>query len=76
MKTQSESPVKRLIDQYEAETTLIFKPSRRFYENTGINRVRFAQLVSGDKRPMFDEANTLVKYFSKFFLTDISDFSL
>lgn len=28
MKLQKEAPVKRLIDRYEAETLLVFKPSR------------------------------------------------
>ena len=73
MNTPTEAPVKRLIDRYEAETLLVFKPSRKFYENTGINRVRFAQLANGDKRPMLDEANNLVKFFSRFFSTNIND---
>lgn len=75
METQDRTPVQRLIDRYETETNLVFKPSRRFYELTGINRIRFAQLASGDKRPMYDEADTLVKYFSKFFTTTINDFA-
>lgn len=73
MQTQKQAPVRQLIDRYEAETLLVFKPSRKFYENTGINRVRFAQLANGDKRPMLDEANILVKYFNRFFSTTISD---
>ena len=75
METQDRAPVQRLIDRYETETCLVFKPSRRFYESTGINRIRFAQLANGDKRPMLDEANALVTYFSKFFTTTISDFT-
>lgn len=73
MKPTTDSPVQGLIDRYEAETTLVFKPSRKFYENTGINRVRFAQLASGEKRPLLDEANNLVKFFSKFFPASIND---
>ncbi|WP_428662108.1 hypothetical protein [Runella sp.] len=73
MQTINNSPVQGLIDRYEAETTLVFKPSRKFYENTGINRVRFAQLANGEKRPMLDEANNLIKFFSRFFPTSIND---
>lgn len=73
MQTQSNAPVQQLIDRYEAETLLVFKPSRKFYETTGINRVRFAQLANGDKRPMLDEANNLVRFFGRFFSTTIND---
>ena len=73
MQTQNNTPVQRLIDRYQEETMLVFKPSRKFYEYTGINRVRFAQLASGEKRPMLDEADNLVKFFSRFFSTTISD---
>lgn len=73
MQMQNTSPVQRLIDRYEAETTLIFKPSRKFYESTGINRVRFAQLANGDKQPMLNEANVLATFFSRFFSASIND---
>ncbi len=73
MQLQNNAPLQRLIDRYQEETMLVFKPSRRFYQHTGINRVRFAQLASGEKRPMLDEADNLVKFFSRFFSTKISD---
>lgn len=72
---QTNTPLQRLIDRYEVETKLVFKPSRKFYESTGINRVRFAQLANGDKQPMFNEAKILVIFFSKFFPTTINDFN-
>ncbi len=75
MSTQNSTPVQRLIDRYEAETNLVFKPSRKFYESTGINRVRFAQLANGEKQPMMNEANNLVKFFGRFFPTTINDLS-
>lgn len=73
IQSQNNAPVQRLIDRYQEETMLVFKPSRRFYEHTGINRVRFAQLASGEKRPMLDEADNLTKYFSRFFPSTIND---
>jgi hypothetical protein len=73
MHTETNAPVQRLINRYETETLLVFKPSRKFYENTGINRIRFAQLANGEKRPLLDEANNLTKFFSRFFPTTIND---
>ncbi len=73
MQLQDRPPVKRLIDRYEAETMLIFKPSRNFYQNTGINRIRFSKLSHGDKLPTLEEANRLTKFFSRFFPTTIND---
>ena len=75
MQTQNRAPVQQLIDRYEAETLLVFKPSRKFYETTGINRVRFAQLANGEKQPMMNEANNLVRFFGSFFPTSINDLS-
>ncbi|MEI7584425.1 hypothetical protein [Runella sp.] len=73
MQTQDRPPVKRLIDRYEAETTLIFKPSRNFYQGTGINRIRFSKLSSGDKKPTLEEANRLTQFFNRFFPASIND---
>lgn len=73
MQTQDRPPVKRLIDRYEAETTLIFKPSRNFYQGTGINRIRFSKLSNGDKQPTLEEANRLARFFNRFFPANIND---
>lgn len=75
MRTQNHAPIQRLINRYEAETLLVFKPSKMFYESTGINRIRFAQLANGEKQPMINEANNLVKFFGRFFPTSINDLS-
>ncbi|MFN8344040.1 MAG: hypothetical protein U0X91_03505 [Spirosomataceae bacterium] len=75
MQSQNRAPIQRLIDRYEAETMLVFKPSKKFYESTGINRVRFAQIANGEKQPMMNEANNLVKFFGRFFPTTINDLS-
>lgn len=75
MQTQNMAPVQRMITRYEAETSLIFKPSKKFYSDTGINRVRFAQLANGEKQPLFTEVEKLVKFFSRFFPTSINDFT-
>lgn len=75
MQIQNIAPIQRLIDRYEAETMLVFKPSKKFYESTGINRIRFAQLANGEKQPMINEANNLAKFFCRFFPTTINDLS-
>jgi hypothetical protein len=72
MQTNS-PPIQRLIDRYEAETSLVFKPSLQFYQNTGINRIRFAQLANGSKKPLLSEADTLTTFFSRFFTTTLND---
>lgn len=73
MQTQDRAPVKRLIDRYEAETSLIFKPSRKFYQGTGINRIRFSKLSNGEKKPTLEEADNLSKFFNRFFPASIND---
>lgn len=75
MQTQNHAPIQRLIDRYEAETMLVFKPSKKFYQSTGINRIRFAQLANGEKQLMINEANNLVRFFCRFFPITINDLS-
>ncbi len=75
MNTQITTPVQRLIGQYEAQTSLVFKPSRKFYELTAINRIRFAKLTKGELSPTVKEANSLANYFNQFFPTELSAFS-
>lgn len=73
MQTQDRPPVKRLIDRYEAETMLIFKPSRSFYQGTGINRIRFSKLSNGEKQPTLEEADKLTTFFNRFFPASLKD---
>lgn len=61
------SPVQRLVSRFEAETKLVFKPSRAFYQSTGINRLRFALLLRGQKNPDSGEIKILLAFFKQFF---------
>ncbi|MEA5458957.1 hypothetical protein VB796_07910 [Arcicella sp. LKC2W] len=60
METQK-TPLEIHIQDYELNTMLLFKPSRRFYESVGINKKRFWQLVRGTKKPLTEETNNLSK---------------
>lgn len=73
MSLTNRPPVKRLIDRFEAETMLVFKPSRNFYQDTGINRIRFAKLSNGEKQPTLEEANKLTTFFNRFFPASLKD---
>lgn len=66
-------PVKRLIDRFELQTLLVFKPSKTFYQSTGINRIRFGQLSKGKKNPESNEIKSLVEYFNQYFLVRAED---
>ncbi|QHV97892.1 hypothetical protein [Spirosoma endbachense] len=66
-------PLQRLIDRFETQTTLCFKPSRRFYQRTGINRLRFAQFLRGQKHPDSREIKTLIHFFNQFFPVKAED---
>lgn len=64
---EPKSPTAKLIAQFQSETLLMFKPTKQFYMTIGINRIRFSQLVKGNKRPDSEEIKSLSAYFSKFF---------
>ena len=42
--------------------SIIFKPSKEFYEFTGIKRKRFGQLYRGEKSPLIEEVLSVCKY--------------
>lgn len=63
MQTIAETPLKAAIGSFEDKNLTEFKPKRAFYEQVGINRIRFWQLVEGKKRPDIDEARRLADYF-------------
>lgn len=62
--TMTQTPLKAAIDAYETTHLTKFKPTRLFYEQTTINRIRFWQLVDGTKTPDINEARNLAKYFN------------
>lgn len=42
--------------------SIIFKPSKEFYESTGIKRKRFGQIYRGEKSPLIDEVLSVCDY--------------
>ncbi len=42
--------------------SIIFKPSKEFYEFTGIKRKRFGQIYRGEKSPLIEEVLSVCKY--------------
>jgi len=41
---------------------IVFKPSKEFYEATGIKRKRFGQIYRGEKSPMMAEMEVVCEY--------------
>lgn len=70
---QDRPPVRRLIDRFESQTYLVFKPKPSFYEAIGVNRIRFAQLSKGKKNPESSEIKALVQYFNQYFSVKAED---
>lgn len=73
MNNYKSPPLRKLIERYETQTMLVFKPSKRFYQTTGINRIRFSQITKGEKNPDSAEIKTLSAYFSQFFTVTLQD---
>ncbi|UFH52222.1 hypothetical protein [Spirosoma sp. KNUC1025] len=69
--TYNKTPLSIVIADYEQHKHLKFMPEKSFYDSTGINRIRFWQLVRGEKAMLINEAQSLAEYFeipvSKFF---------
>jgi hypothetical protein len=51
-----------LIIDGSSNPSIIFKPSKEFYESTGIKRKRFGQIYRGEKSPMMEEVENACKY--------------
>jgi hypothetical protein len=60
----TQTPLKSAIGAYERKHLTKFKPSRLFYEQIGINRIRFWKLVEGTKSPEINEARRLSDFFN------------
>ena len=61
MKTTVKSQFALLIDG-SSIPEVNFKPSKGFYEATGIRRKRFGQIYRGEKSPMMAEMEGVCKY--------------
>lgn len=59
-----ETPIKKMLEEYEKQVGLRLKPDKRFYSKVGINQKRFGQLVRGEKTPLLDEAARLSDFFN------------
>ncbi|MCF2516039.1 DUF3313 domain-containing protein [Dyadobacter sp. CY351] len=57
------SALQRAIARYESNEALQFRPTKVFYDNVGINRIRFWQLAKGQKEMLVSEARRLSTYF-------------
>ncbi|AXE17880.1 hypothetical protein DR864_09120 [Runella rosea] len=57
------TPLQTAVQSFEDKYLTKFQPTTKFYPYVGINRIRFWQLVEGKKRPTYDEAVSLSKYF-------------
>ncbi len=72
--TSTSSPIQELIGRYENKTNLVFKPTRSFYQQVGINHLRFAKLARGQLRPDSEEIRGLLTYFNQFFPVSADEF--
>ena len=61
MKTTVKCKFALIIDG-SANPAINFKPSKDFYEATGIRRKRFGQIYRGEKSPMMAEMEDVCKY--------------
>ncbi len=64
------TPLSQAIAKFEDKNLTKFKPDKRFYEHVGINRIRFWQLVRGEKQVLGTEIRPLSTYF-KVAITEI-----
>lgn len=60
----TQTPLQTVLRDYEAGAKSKFSPTKAFYVSTGINRIRFWQLVKGKKEPFASEILTLSKFFN------------
>jgi hypothetical protein len=51
-----------LIMDGSSNPSIIFKPTKEFYEVTGIKRKRFGQIYRGEKSPMMEELEVVCKF--------------
>ncbi len=64
MDTSLETGLQRAIENHEFRFGSKFKPSKQFYTEKGINRIRFWQLAKGKKDITGREARVLAEFFS------------
>lgn len=60
---QHSSLLQSVIHDYEVTAKSKFTPTKDFYKSMGINRIRFWQLIRGEKTLFVDEAARLSDFF-------------
>lgn len=64
METQTQTPLQKAVEQYEALICGKWRPNNHFYNEVGINQKRFGMLLRG-KLPMYVfEAERLSAFFA------------
>lgn len=61
---EDKTPLSSVVTKFEKRNNLKFKPERSFYERVKINKVRFWQLVRGEKELLSSELVALASYFN------------
>ena len=64
MNTILSNNLSQIIKIKESKENNDFKPNRQFFKDVGIGQKRFWQLVRNEKSLLFDEMQSLSKYFS------------
>ena len=60
---QRQITLREAVQNFEDKSLTKFKPSKKFYESTKINRIRFGQLIRGQKQMYASELRTLSQFF-------------
>ena len=61
---QTQITIKQAVQNFEDRNLTKFKPTKKFYETTKINRIRFGQLVEGKKQMYVSELKALSEFFN------------
>ena len=61
---QTQITIKQAVQNFEDRNLTKFKPTKKFYETTKINRIRFGQLVEGKKQMYASELKALSEFFN------------
>ena len=61
---QTQITIKQAVQNFEDRNLTKFKPTKKFYETTNINSIRFGQLVEGKKQMYASELKALSEFFN------------
>lgn len=63
MDTQQQTALGKVLTNHEMRFGSKFRPSKEFYAEKGINRIRFWQIVKGKKDILAKEVRVLAEFF-------------